>query len=86
MLSLWYKILYNMLPRAYKEGMHHAYMVWHGKIKTGWQDMLNLDSVHYAHQVRTVNNIMETTIYSSIYEFCRVHAVHALFPIYEISP
>ena len=26
---------------------------------------------------------METTIYSSVFEFCRVRAVHALFPVYK---
>ena len=68
-----------------EEGMLHAYTAWHDKIQTGRQDMLNLDSAHcnsgnnvavqamYMGHTRMVA-VMETTIYSSIFEICHVHA------------
>ena len=41
-----------------EEGMHHVYTVWHSKLLTSWQDMLNLDSAHYVHQVHITAETM----------------------------
>ena len=93
--------------RAYimnwEEGMHHAYIVWYGKIQTGRQDMPNLDLVDCTRQVNVYNGgknvAAQAFVYracvvalipwkllficSSVFEFCCVCAMHALFPVYK---